>query len=241
MKARTVPTLLGAIAMAACTSAALADVNLLQNPDFENLNPGDTADYTNPVFSVAWSKVPGHSAYHEPWAWYSMTNGGVFQGWNTATNPGGIQQSVAAGPGTYTFEMWLKFESGANPTNATLRMEWLDSSSNVLQAAAITNVTAMARDNQFHKRYVTGTCTSNNLAYVRVSYICSYDTGGAGGQAITFDDASMYPGPFYRGGMLRNNSLEEGQSFSIDGSRWVRTSGSANHRPNWATRSGGEG
>jgi hypothetical protein len=232
--------LMQAAALTVLSVSSAGAENLLQNPDFENVNPAISADWTNTLYSTAWKVPAGHTAFHENWAWFSLGYGGVFYGWSPGDSPGGIYQDVDVGPGTYTFELWIKFETDANPTNAQLRMQFYDASTNLLQSA-VTNVEALAHDNQFHRKYVTATCTSNNLAFVRVGYYVYYGAPlGGGGQAIPFDAAALYTGSF-QGERLQNNSLEEGQSSSIDGTKWVRSSATANHRPNWATRSGSNG
>ena len=162
---------------------------------------------TNPGFETGggWSKSGNMGT--EPWGSRSALTGMVFYGWTAS--PAGFSQEVAAVSGTYTFAIWACRESNYLASSTQIRIEWLNASGVSIQSTTVGNYTSLPNDGAYHQIYVSGTCTSSDLARVRVSVNGSWTPSG-GACSFMFDDADLYSGS-YAGSRLANGSFENNQ------------------------------
>jgi hypothetical protein len=177
--------------------------NMLVNPGFET--------------SAGWLRS-GNVDYYD-WAPRSGSSGLVFQSW--IASPAGFSQEVAAASGTYTFSIWGCAETNYAQLGTELKLEWLNASGVSIQETTVSNYT-LAKDASWHNLFVSGTCTSSDLARVRVSVRASWSIGSGGGISFMLDDADLYSGP-YAGTRLSNGSFEYKAGGSWRGGQWNGT------------------
>src|SRR5262245_57505161 len=128
----------GLIALAAASTEA---ANLLTNPGFES--PTDTTTNENTNIN-GWTVVPTAKRA----AFFNHTPGGRWSVWARTFEPlgGGVFQDVSGiTAGTnYTFTSFLYFEAGyttiTDPTNAELKLTFLDSGNNQVGSPTILDI-----------------------------------------------------------------------------------------------------
>lgn len=153
----------------------------------------------------------------ESWASRSGSTGATFKGW--VTSPASLQQEVSATNGTYTFAVWVLKQKNHASTNTELRLNWLDSGSSTIQVATVTNILSVPQDGSWHHVFVTGTCTSQNLAKIRVTMYDGWGAMPTDPRAYMVDDADLYPGA-YDGSRFENGSFDMYPAGDWYRSRW---------------------
>ncbi len=149
----------------------------------------------------------------QSWAIYNGTNGVAFEGWQPGggTNgSGAFYQEVTNGisPGTYTFTVWARQETAFQRLTNAIQMGWYNAGGTKLQqdtTAYFTSVPSDPDNGDWHLVRVTGSCSSTELARVRVTVTSCWASAGG---ALMFDDANLYSGT-YTGATLRNGSFED--------------------------------
>lgn len=231
---------------AALALPAGAWANLLTNPGFET--PEATVTYAGSGWTTGGSKTTERQHWAARSGGVSTNKGGTVPGWD---GPGDIlvYQDVAVTPGTYTFSIYARNEEAYNADTNTVRIDWYDSTTNLLQSSAFA-VENMVSDDLWHPLHITDTCTSNTLAFARVTYHAAFGAPGVGPVAAFFDDAAFYAGPLATPA-LWNGSFERPV---VEPDEWWRAS-QWNNVPNlpdsggtnryafetWAARLGGWG
>jgi hypothetical protein len=214
--------------------------NLLDNPGFEVWNPANEFDYTL-------SDWEGWTAGFQSWPAHSGTGGVYFPGWNAGPADAGVYQDVAATitqDVTYTFSVYVLQESGFNPTNFQVKLEYYNGAGTLkVQADTIGDYTHVTPDGRWHHYYVTGTATNtNDMAFVRGVVTAGWDTSaGGGGTAVFVDDAQLYVGSYTGIPGLVNDSFENGQVDTWRGSQWGSVPEDQCGPRDWAGRSGSRG
>jgi len=155
---------------------------------------------------------------HDQWAAHSGRWGADFRAWSSGS--GELYQYIASTGGTYTFSMWMREEQGVDPIHAEIRLDWFDSGYQLLKSD-VKSLDNYPRDAIWHPTYITGTCLSNNVAYVKPTLLAQFNAGtGTYDKAIMLDDAAFYPGAYQGVEILANGSLEEGNDEGWRGSSW---------------------
>lgn len=218
----------------------LASANLLTNGSFET--PEATVDYAGSGWTAGGSKTTERQWWATRTGGVSTNKGGTVPGWD---GPGdvSVSQDVPVSAGTYTFQIWARNEDAYTALTNTLRIEWFDGNTNLLQSSE-ENYEALLSDDAWHPLYLTDTCSSSALAFARVSYVAVFGAPGVGGQAAFFDDASFYAGTL-AAPSLANPSFERPTIDSDNywrSSQWNKTpENTVVFLENWANRSGGWG
>lgn len=209
---------------------AFPRTNLLVNPGFELAT--DRWDFVGSSWD-AWGDVA-----RADWAAHSGRAGAYFEGW-VEDGWGWVLQDVAVMRGTYTFTVWVRREAGFDPWYLELALQWYDAEWNEIQDDTFVECTEMPGDAAWHHLHVTGTCLSNNLAWVEPQ-LYAYWWGPAGSpSAFMFDDASLYAGAYTGVSTLANTSFGEGKTNGDTwrGSSWYALPENvANARESWAGR-----
>jgi len=216
------------IIMLVLVVASTTWANLLSNPGFES-------------GATDWTGAGSRSV--ETWAPRTGNNGLAFQGWNWApANWANIAQEVAVVTnGEYTFSIWVKGEVNFNFQTNTLKLEWYDSSHAALQDATI-KAQSVPSDSFWHRIYISGSCASNNLAYVKASIDTSWGDMPEDPRSCMLDDAVLVTGTLVNTGyQLSNGGFEAGQVDSWGGTQWAVNTNSGINRAGWAARSGSNG
>ncbi|NCC52235.1 MAG: hypothetical protein EOM20_13600 [Spartobacteria bacterium] len=210
-------------------SALSVSGNLLSNPGFEQ-------------GLLDWSS--SGSAGVEVWAARSGGTGAVFQSWNAS--PGAISQNVSVSEtGEFTFCVWVCRENFYTVATNILSIEWLDNTYTPLQAATIQDISSVPNDRFWHHVYVSGSCVSSALAYVRVTMAGSWNVSSETPKAYMLDDAELYIGSYTGASQWGiNQGFEDGPSYGgWAGSAWnggpTNTGGGS--RDSWAARNGNFG
>ncbi|MBN1270204.1 MAG: hypothetical protein JXB04_11505 [Kiritimatiellae bacterium] len=189
------------VVLAVLSSALAASANLLTNGDFEQ---GETS----------WT-ISGNSG-DEGWAAHQGTNGYACWGW--LASPGSAyQEALVGGGGTYTFAVWVRRESEFQSTNTQLKLGWYNSVGGQLQTDTVYDFTALPADSQWHHIFVTGTCSSSELARVRVTMDMQWTAAGG---SVIFDEADLYQGTYVKSNAFRNSSFEDTGSGQQRNSGW---------------------
>jgi hypothetical protein len=163
---------------------------------------------SDPGFETGGSWLKTGNVGTEPWGSRSFATGMVFYGWTPS--PAGFSQEVAAVSGTYTFAIWACRESNYLASSTQIRIEWLNASGVSIQSTTVGDYSSLPNDGSYHHIFVSGTCTSSDLARVRVSVNGSWSLPGVGACSFMFDDADLYSGS-YAGSWLANGSFEHNQ------------------------------
>lgn len=176
----------------------------LANGSFER--PSSSADsYWR---ASQWQNTPIPPPYSfEDWADHSGAWGIGLWGWDAAevSNSVTFHQNLVPGTGTYSFAIYLVRETDFYLSNATLRLEWFDSTfTNKVQADTVTNL-VVPNDFAWHEYAVSGSCASDTLYEVRASLFVEWweNTNAGGSKAFKLDDARFLPG-LYAGVSLSN-------------------------------------
>ena len=202
--------------------------NLLADPGFETTE-GSPWSFSSslPVF-VNWAARSGSSGV------------GV-AGWVAPTNAE-VSQIVPVTNGMYTFALWVREEGGYNAQQCFLRLDWLDADDAAVAASTIRHWTSLPQDGGWHPVFVTGSCSSPELAAVRVVFHTSFGWMRSDPCSLMIDDAMLSPGEYGGADYLANEGFEVGSGDGWTGTSWYTVpNGSANGRKNWACHSGGWG
>lgn len=193
-----------------------ASANLLINPGFD--------------WGGGWTN--SLRATYEWWASRSVVSGLVFNTWLGAPATGEVYQDVPVTSGTYTFAGWMKREIHVNTTGIWMRIQWYDGSGVELQPATMADISSLPNDGLWHHVYVSGTCSSSQLARIRVATAAGWGAPGGGSTSLILEDTDLYAGP-YVGGRLSNGSFENG------GNEWRNASWTGNTNL-WGGETGGK-
>lgn len=123
--------------------------------------------------------------------------GGTFPTWRTNTiRRATLEQSVMTTGGTYTFSIWFQEEQDVHLDTSRLRLEWYDVNHDLVQVDT-TNFW-VPNDLLMHHIYVTGTCLSNGLLYVKPVLDCNWfiPWGIYPWAGTRVDDAELYEGAY---------------------------------------------
>ncbi|MFH0953852.1 MAG: hypothetical protein V1873_05950 [Verrucomicrobiota bacterium] len=212
--------------------AQAASASLLLNGGFENGTNG---------WTVAGPPVGAYAAAD---ASRSGTKGLYFRGDDALASPAVVRQTVDAAAGTYTFAAWVRRESNYAADVSSLQIEWLDSALNEVQPPAARDFSTLPNDGLWHHLYVTGTCSSSDLAKVRVRMFGSWNPSAADPRRLQIDDVELYEGS-YTGAWFSNGSFEytgPWRGAQWNGSRDLLGWGSGGQLgQNWAALSGAGG
>ena len=176
-------------------------------------------------------------AARDGWAAHSGDLGASFHSWD----PGdaGIWQDVAVTGGTYTFSIWARAETGCNPTNLALQMEWYDTADNLIRVDN-RDYKELPHDSLWHPLYITATCTSNSIYYVRPIVTGVFNSPTGSPTAISLDDCRFYQGSYTGVPSLANGGFElRTTDDGWRGSQWATwpeidsVSNRAGMRPGW--------
>ncbi len=180
----------------------------------------------------------------DDWAARSGKHGARFGTWSSGSY--GFYQNIAATGGTYTFAIWLQEEVGVDPVNLNVKLEWYNRAGGVLQSDS-KSLIDFPRDGSWHHVYVTSTCTSNGVSYVRPTFAGSFNASTNSPSATMMDDVSFYQGSYTGIQELANGSLEDPTNNNgWRGASWYtipnKDSGlKGGERKDWAWRSGNRG
>jgi hypothetical protein len=242
----------GAITNNYLSDAQQFDASFMEKDySYWNFKPQLTSALTNGGFEFPTNNTFDGSGWaasgligHDQWAAHSGNWGAAFQAWNAGE--GEVYQYIASTGGVYTFATWLRQEQGVDPISVQLRLDWYDSAYQLVKSD-VKSLATHPRDAIWHHTYVTGTCLSNGVTYVKPSVFARFNAGtGTYDKAIMVDDAALYAGAYQGITELANGSLEEGISEGWRGSSWSsvpeRAGGNQGAcRKVWANRSGGWG
>jgi hypothetical protein len=197
---------------------------------------------SNPGFEQGWSGWSGTgNVGTEPWSPRSGTNGMAFKGWEAS--PATLSQSVGVSTnGTFTFSIWCRREFRYDVLTNNLVIEWLDSANNPLQPPTTRSWANVPPDNFWHQIYVSGSCSSSELANIRVKVEGAWNVMGGPAVSYMVDDAALYSGTRTGVNWFANGSFEEGAyDTGMAGSQWEVNTNSAGERTSWSPRSGSYG
>ncbi len=204
--------------------------NMLLNPGFEaGPDAGAPVDWTT-----------AGNVYIHNWAQRTGTNGLVFQGWSAPS--GTVQQVVAGSAGTYTFSIWVLRQTNYLAGTLGLSIAWLDGADSPIQPETATLFT-VPNEGAWHQLFVTGTCSSSQLAKVRVTLFGDW-VQTSGDCSLMLDDADLYAGA-YAGSYLSSGNFEYNGAWK--GAQWNGTSNlwgwgtGGQLGQNWANHSGTAG
>lgn len=158
-----------------------------------------------------------------------------YGGWFDALSAAeaGVYQDIMVDPGAYLFSLWVRMETGVNPTDIRLRMEWYNTAGSVVQVNE-TDITGLSKD-PWHHVWVAGAYEESDLHFVRVMLDAQYaDKLPEGMSAIMFDDARFYE----LGDELLNPGFETGHPDLED---WFGLPGNLVRHEDWAFQTGSYG
>ncbi|MFH0952956.1 MAG: hypothetical protein V1873_01360 [Verrucomicrobiota bacterium] len=169
---------------------------------YDDIHPNPQGALTNGDFEVPPSAIIQGSGWRwiervsrDTWSARTGTYGGTFQTWD----PGEAQvlQDILVTTGrTYTFSAWMLINAGATPTNTKLVMEWYSTNMVLLQKDE-KSLTALAKNNTWYPLFITGSCTSNDLWFVRPIVLSQFNDGTIPfNEAMYLDDAAFYEGTY---------------------------------------------
>lgn len=165
--------------MLAVATGSLAN-NLLTNSSFENptgLNTWDNSGWTN-----SWG-------LRENWYPREGARSGMFWSWDDNTNGWVYQDVPVTTGGTFVAGMWIRLETNLPSVNtARMTLAWFDASTNSVAVSNEATYSSVPTDGKWHHIHVKGTCTSPNLAIVRVRFDASWGASPLGDQVTYYYD-----------------------------------------------------
>jgi hypothetical protein len=173
-------------------------VTSLQDPGFET-----------PSGATSWSGSPWTgigSLSREDWAYRRGARGVAFQSW--AAGQALLYQTVATTGGTWTFSGWFKKNIHAVASNTWLMLEWGGPGGSLVQVD-LESLDDIPADGMAHHVYVTGTCSSQGVAFVRPKIWYKFAAPVTNNNEVTyFDDAELYSGSYTGAGPFANGGFD---------------------------------